>query len=147
MDLSQETKALQMIISQYNDIWTDSKKARALFMDFFPENKPLCHALLSCIDLSLPAEIKELECCTCTKYNMFVKKLTREYGYLDELAGEAVLTWLNAFDVIIENQSDSEYQYQNDYKFLQGEFVGKYIGISKYNEKIIESIILFRRNV
>lgn len=142
MELNQDILILKTIVTEYKAIWENPKKARALFMDYYPDDKPLWHALLSCIDLSIPEEITRLKCCSLTEYHRFVKRLTNVYGYLDELAGRAVTIWLNALDVTVEDRkklnSQSDNKTSTNIEFVNEEYIGEYIGVSEYNERIIK---------
>ena len=61
MNLNREIASLKTIISKYDSFWMNPKKARALLMDYYSDNKPFCHALVSCVELSMPSEIRGLE--------------------------------------------------------------------------------------
>ena len=105
MKLDQETTILQTIISEHGYIWENPKMTKALFMDYYPNDKPLWHALLSCIDESIPNEIQGMDSCSRTDYYRFVRRLTNECGYLEELAEKAVSTWIYAIGIPIEETS------------------------------------------
>ena len=105
MELDRDINILQTIILEHGSIWENPQKTKALFMDYYPNNRPLWHALLSCIDESIPVEIQGMEYCSRTDYLRFVKRLTNEYGYLEELAEKAVSAWIYAIGTRIEESS------------------------------------------
>lgn len=105
MELNQDAIILQTIISNHGSIWENPRMTKALFMDYYPNNKQLWHALLSCIDESIPNEIIGMDYCSRADYYRFVKRLTNECGYFEELAEKAVSTWLYAIGIQIEEAS------------------------------------------
>lgn len=90
---------LKTIIQNYPEAISNSKRIKALLMDYLPENKLLRNLLCTCIEEGIIDELRSRNSCSKADIERYERIITNSHGCSLEKAEEVVWLWIEALDV------------------------------------------------
>ncbi len=97
-----QKNVLKDIFTDYPKVWTDTRRFRALLMDYIPQDKVQRNLILACVEENIPEEILRAEGVLNEqeKYRL-IKKLVKSYGCKESIARDIIDIWINSLREVI----------------------------------------------
>lgn len=94
-----DSNIINEILKICPDVWRESKKFKALLMDYLPNNKRLRNLILISAEEKIPDEIANLKCLNSMNRHYYLKRLIDATGCMEEYAEIIINMWEEALIV------------------------------------------------